>query len=85
MIPLLSLLQLLSSNPSNNFVPLKTYISENAKIYCKAYWIYEDIQDFSRPNIVEKSVDDFFQYLDSIGVEHTNIGGYYFFKKKPKL
>ena len=84
MIPLLSLLQLLSSNPSNNFVPLKTYISENAKIYCKAYWIYEDIQDFSRPNIIEKSRDDFFQYLDTIGIEHNQVGSYYFFNKKAK-
>ena len=84
MIALLNLFIISSSNVIDNFVPLKSYISENAKIYCKAYWIYEDIQDFSRPNIIEKSRDDFFQYLDTIGVEHTNIGGYYFFKKKAK-
>ena len=84
MIPLLNLFFITSSSVVDNFVPLKSYISENAKVFCKAYWIYEDIQDFSRPNIVEKSIDDFFGYLDTIGVEHTNIGGYYFFKKKAK-
>ena len=82
MIPLLNILLVTSSSVIDNFVPLKSYISENAKVFCKEYWIYDDIQDFARPNIVEKSIDDFFAYLDSINVEHSQIGGYYFFKKK---
>jgi hypothetical protein len=69
-------------NPINNFVSLKTYISENAKKHCYVYFINEDIPDFPRVNIIEKSRGDFFEYLDTIGIEHTNVGSYYFFKKK---
>jgi hypothetical protein len=25
---------------------------------------------------------DFFNYLDTIGIEHTQVGSYYFFRKK---
>jgi hypothetical protein len=71
-------------NPINNFVSLKTYISENAKKHCYVYFINEDIPDFPRVNIIEKSRGDFFEYLDTIGIEHTNVGSYYFFKKKQK-
>jgi hypothetical protein len=71
-------------NPINNFVSLKTYISENAKKHCYVYFINEDIPDFPRVNIIEKSRGDFFEYLDTIGIEHTNMGSYYFFKKKQK-
>ena len=69
-------------NPINNFVSLKSYISENAKKHCYVYFINEDIPDFPRVNIIEKSRGDFFEYLDSIGIEHTNVGNYYFFEKK---
>ena len=45
--------------PKNNPVMLKKYISENAKIYCRAYWINEDIPDVAidikEQNIVENS------------------------------
>lgn len=82
MIPLFLILS--SLNPINNFVSLKTYISENAKIHCQVYFINEDIPDFPRVNIIEKSKVDFFQYLDTIGVEHTQVGSYYFFRKKQK-
>jgi hypothetical protein len=71
-------------NPINNFVSLKTYVSENAKKHCYVYFINEDIPDFPRVNIIEKSRGDFFEYLDTIGIEHTNVGSYYFFKKKQK-
>jgi hypothetical protein len=69
-------------NPINNFVSLKTYISENAKKHCYVYFINEDIPDFPRVNIIEKTRGEFFEYLDSIGIEHTNVENYYFFKKK---
>jgi len=82
MLPIISVLILSSLNPIKNFVSLKTYISENAKIHCQVYFIDEDIPDFPRVNILEKSKDDFFIYLDSIGVEHKRLGTYYFFKKK---
>jgi len=72
----------LSLDPIKNFVSLKTYISENAKIHCHVYFINEDIPDFPRVNIIEKNKSDFFAYLDTIGIEHTHIGNYYFFKKK---
>lgn len=75
---------LINLNPINNFVSLKTYISENAKVHCHVYFINEDIPDFPRVNIIEKSKVDFFQYLDIIGVEHTQVGSYYFFRKKQK-
>ena len=71
-------------DPINNFVSLKTYISENAKAHCYVYFINEDIPDFPRVNVIEKSKVDFFEYLDTIGVEHTQVGSYYFFRKKSK-
>lgn len=71
-------------DPINNFVSLKTYISENAKAHCYVYFINEDIPDFPRVNIIEKSKVDFFEYLDTIGIEHTQVGSYYFFRKKSK-
>jgi hypothetical protein len=82
MFPLVSIFLLTSVNPIKNFVSLKTYISENAKIHCQVYFIDENISDYIRVNIIEKSKDDFFIYLDSIGVEHKRLGTYYFFKKK---
>lgn len=85
MIPLLSLIQLLSSDPNKNFVPLKTYISENAKIHCQVYFIDENIKDYPRVNVIEKNRADFFSYLDSVNIEHTQVGGYFFFKQKAKL
>jgi len=83
MIPLI-LFTLINLDPIKNFVSLKTYISENAKVHCYVYFINEDIPDFPRVNIIEKSRSDFFEYLDSIGIEHTKVGSYYFFKKKQK-
>jgi hypothetical protein len=82
MIPLFVFLTTL--NPINNFVSLKTYISENAKIHCSVYFINEDIPDFPRVKLIEKNKDDFFAYLDTIDIEHKRIGSYYFFKKKTK-
>ena len=84
MLPLLHIFLLTSVDPIKNFVSLKTYISENAKAHCYVYFINEDIPDFPRVNIIEKSKVDFFQYLDTIGVEHTQVGSYYFFRKKQK-
>jgi len=72
----------LSLDPIKNFVSLKTYISENAKIHCHVYFINEDIPDFPRVNIIEKNKSDFFLYLDTIGIEHSQVGNYYFFQKK---
>ena len=83
MIPLM-LFTLINLDPIKNFVSSKTYISENAKVHCYVYFINEDIPDFPRVKIIEKSRGDFFEYLDSIGIEHTNVGSYYFFKKKQK-
>lgn len=83
MIALLNILFLLS-NEKPSFVPLKTYISENAKIHCHVYFINEDLPDFPRVNLIEKSQKDFFQYLDTIGIEHNQVGSYYFFNKKAK-
>ena len=82
-LPLISIFLLSSLDPIKNFVSLKTYISENAKIHCGVYFIDEDISNYLRVNIKEKTRDDFFAYLDTIGVEHTQLGGYYFFKRKP--
>ena len=84
MIPLISMFLLINTDPINNFVSLKTYISENAKVHCKVYFINEEIPNFPRVNIIEKSRFDFFKYLDTIGIEHTQVGNYYFFNKKPK-
>ena len=85
MIALLNIFLLSTIDPVNNFVSLKTYISENAKIHCKVYFINEEIPNFPRVNLIEKSKFDFFRYLDTIGVEHTQVGSYYFFNKKAKL
>ena len=82
MIPLISIFLLTSLDPIKNFVSLKTYISENAKVHCYVYFINEDIPDFPRVNLIEKSRVDFFNYLDTIGIEHTQVGSYYFFRKK---
>ena len=84
MIPALSIFLFTSLDPIKNFVSLKTYISENAKIHCKVYWINEEIPNIPRVNVIEKSKFDFFAYLDTIGIEHTKVGSYYFFQKKPK-
>ena len=85
MIALLNIFLLSTIDPVNNFVSLKTYISENAKVHCNVYFINEEIPDFPRVNIIEKNQKDFFAYLDTIGVEHTQVGSYYFFNKKAKL
>ena len=45
MIPLISIFLLTSVDPIKNFVSLKTYISENAKVHCYVYFINEDIAD----------------------------------------
>ena len=82
MTALISIFLLTSLNPIKNFVSLKTYISENAKIHCYVYFINEDIPDYPRVNVIEKSKFDFFAYLDTIGIEHTKVGSYYFFFKK---
>jgi hypothetical protein len=84
MLSLISIFLLASLDPIKNFVPLKTYISENAKIHCYVYFINEDIPDFPRVNILEKNKKDFFDYLDTIGIEHTKVGSYYFFNRKNK-
>jgi hypothetical protein len=83
MIPLI-LFSLINLEPIKNFVSLKTYISENAKIHCHVYFINEDIPDFPRVNVIEKSKFDFFAYLDTIGIEHSQVGSYYFFNRKHK-
>ena len=80
-----SIFFLLSSlDPIKNFVSLKTYISLNAQKHCQVYFIDENIPDFPRVNLIEKNRDAFFEYLDTIGVEHTQVGSYYFFRKKSK-
>ena len=84
MLPFLSILILSSLDPIKNFVSLKTYISQNAQMHCKVYFIDESIKDYPRVNIIEKSRDEFFQYLDSVNIEHSQLGGYYFFKQKDK-
>jgi len=84
MIALISIFLLTALDPIKNFVSLKTYISENAKAHCYVYFINEDVPDFPRVNIIEKSKFDFFAYLDTIGIEHSKVGSYYFFQRKPK-
>jgi len=84
MIALLNIFLLSTIDPVNNFVSLKTYISENAKVHCKVYFINEEIPNFPRVNLIEKSKFDFFAYLDTIGIEHSKVGSYYFFQRKPK-
>ena len=80
-----SIFFLLSSlDPIKNFVSLKTYISLNAQKHCQVYFIDENIPDFPRVNLIEKNRDAFFEYLDTIGIEHTQVGSYYFFRKKSK-
>ena len=81
MIPAI-LFTLINLNPINNFVSLKTYISLNAQKHCQVYFIDENIPDFPRVNLIEKNRDAFFEYLDTIGIEHTQVGGYFFIKKK---
>ncbi len=83
MIPLI-IFSLINLDTVKNFVSLKTYISENAKIHCQVYFINEDIPDFPRVNVIEKSKVDFFNYLDTIGIEHNRVGSYYFFNRKQK-
>ena len=85
MLPLLSLFLLSSVDPIKNFVSLNTYISQNAKIYCVQYDIDPLMTNIVCFNIIEKNRDDFFAYLDTIGIEHTESGSYYFFKKKDQL
>ena len=82
MIALISIFLLTALDPIKNFVSLKTYISENAKVHCNVYFIHEDIPNFPRVNLIEKSKVEFFEYLDTIGVEHSQVGSYYFFQKK---
>ena len=84
MLPLISIFLLTSVDPIKNFVSLKTYISENAKVHCYVYFINEDIADYPRLNLIEKSKKEFFAYLDSVGIEHSKVGSYYFFNKKAK-
>jgi hypothetical protein len=81
MIPLM-LFTLINLDPIKNFVSLKTYISQNAQEHCKVYFIYDDVPNFPRVNILEENREKFFEYLDTIGIEHTQIGGYFFFRKK---
>jgi hypothetical protein len=82
MLPLLSLFLLSSLNPVKNIVSLKTYISENAKVYCPVYFIYQDIDDKLTAKVIEKDRETFLAQLKSLGVECKEIGGYYFFIKK---
>jgi hypothetical protein len=82
MLPLISILILSSLDPIKNFVSLKTYISENAKKHCQVYFIDENIPNFPRVNVIEKNREAFFEYLDTIGIEHTQLGSYFFIKKK---
>ena len=84
MFPLVSIFLLTSVDPIKNFVSLKTYISLNAQKHCQVYFIDENIPDFPRVNLIEKNRDAFFEYLDTIGIEHTQVGSYYFFRKKSK-
>ena len=81
MIPLI-IFSLINLDTVKNFVSLKTYISQNAQIHCQVYFINEDIPNFPRVNLIEKSRVDFFAYLDTIGIEHNKVGSYYFFRKK---
>ena len=83
MIPLI-IFSLINLDTVKNFVSLKTYISQNAQVHCQVYFINEDIPNFPRVNLIEKSRVDFFAYLDTIGIEHTQVGSYYFFTKKNK-
>ena len=81
-IPLINIFLLSSVEPIKNFVSLKTYVSNNAQKFCQVYFIDENIPDFPRVNLIEENRVKFFEYLDTIGIEHTQVGGYYFFRKK---
>jgi len=72
MIPVICVI--LSLESINNFVSLKTYISQNAKIHCGVYFINEDLPNYPRVNVIEKNKDDFFKYLDSVNIEHKQVG-----------
>lgn len=82
MLALINILILSSLNPVKNIVSLKTYISENAKVYCPVYFIYQDIDDKLTAKVIEKDRETFLAHLKSLGVECKEIGGYYFFIKK---
>ena len=82
MLPLLSLFLLSSLDPVKNIVSLKTYISENAKVYCPVYFIYQDIDEKLTAKVIEKDRETFLAQLKTLGVECKEIGGYYFFIKK---
>ena len=82
MLPLISIFILSSLDPIKNFVSLKTYISQNAQKHCQVYFIDENIPDFPRVNLIEKNREAFFEYLDTIGIEHNQLGSYFFIKKK---
>ena len=82
MLPLISVFLLTSTDPINNFVSLKTYVSNNAQKHCQVYFIDENIPNFPRVNLIEENRVKFFEYLDTIGIEHIQVGGYYFFRKK---
>ena len=82
MLPLISIFLLSSLDPIKNFVSLKTYISQNAQKHCQVYFIDENIPNFPRVNLIEKNREAFFEYLDTIGIEHNQLGSYFFIKKK---
>ena len=84
MIPLISIFLLTSVDPIKNFVSLKTYISQNAQIHFKIYQIYDDLPELVRVNMIEKTVDDFIAYLDTVDVECKQVGGYFYIMRKPK-
>ena len=82
MLALINILILSSLNPVKNIVSLKTYISENAKVYCPVYFIYQDIDEKLTAKVIEKDRETFLAQLKALGVECKEIGGYYFFIKK---
>ena len=84
MIPFLNIF-LLTTAPLENFVSLNKYISDNAQALQLNYIIYEEVAGIikkDKAEIIEKNQEAFFAYLDTMGIEHNNIGGYYFFNKK---
>ena len=82
MLALINILILSSLDPVKNIVSLKTYISENAKVYCPVYFIYQDIDEKLIAKVIEKDRETFLAQLKTLGVECKEIGGYYFFIKK---
>jgi hypothetical protein len=91
MIPLISIflsLHLASlDTPKNNPIYLKTYISENAKIFFSAYWINEEIEDrkIEEKDLIESSQESFLKKLyDKYMIEYHTVGSYYFFNRKQK-